>query len=302
MKTTTYPSYSAETPMGRGLFAEETIEEETVVEKLEGRAVSYARIPDSDIPNAFEIGEGRWMVPQSNARHINHSCDPNCYVSSNLDVIALRKIYKGEELTVMYNEVTIEEYMKAGAVLPEWDQRRSFDCFCGTPKCIGRIDRYVVPVPADPNTRDVRMGTLEKRGRAMFASRKFLKGELIERAPVIPINERYWPFAEKTILSDYAFDWGEHDEHAAIALGYVSIYNHSYTPNAQLEELLDELMMEVVAIRDIAVGEEITINYNGDPASQDQLWFAERNSSPKVKRAQPKRRGGSRGNGRPRRS
>src|ERR1041385_5413044 len=167
MKTTTYPSYPAETLMGRGLVAEETIEEETVVEKLEGRVFPYNKIPDRDIPNAFQVGEDRWIVPQSNARHLNHSCDPNCYISSNLDVIALRKIYKGEQLTIMYNEVTIEDYMKAGAVLPQWDERRSFDCFCGTPKCIGRIDRYVVPVPSDPNIRDVRMGTVERRGRAM---------------------------------------------------------------------------------------------------------------------------------------
>jgi SET domain-containing protein len=262
--------------VGLGLIAEETIEEGTVVERLEGRAVTYSRIPESEIRNAFELNGDRWMVPQSSARHINHSCDANCSIADNLDVVASRKVYKGEELTIMYNEVTLEQYMKTGSVLPAWDQRRSFDCSCGTPKCIGRIDRYVVPVPGDPNIRDVRMGALERRGRAMFASRKFLKGELIERAPVIPINEKQWPNAEKTILSDYAFDWGKDDEHAAIALGYVSIYNHSYTPNAQLEELLDELMMEVIAIRDIQPGEEITINYNGDPESQDPLWFTQR--------------------------
>lgn len=291
MKTTTYPSRVAERPIGLGLIAEETLEEEAVVEKLEGTVVPYAKIPESELRNAFEVGDNRWIVPQSNARHLNHSCDPNCYISSNLDVIALRKIYEGEELTIMYNEVTLETYMKSGAVLPAWDDRRSFDCFCGTPKCIGRIDRYVVPVPGDPNIRDVRMGTAERRGRAMFACRKFLKGELIERAPVIPINQKQWPSAEKTILSDYAFDWGEHDEHAAIALGYVSIYNHSYTPNAQLEELLDELMMEVVAIRDIQPGEEITINYNGDPESQDPLWFVERTSpsKPGTRRKQRRR-------------
>ena len=127
----------------------------------------------------------------------------------------------------------------------------------------------------------------------MFACRTFSKGELIERAPVIPINERYWPFAEKTILSDYAFDWGEHDEHAAIALGYVSIYNHSYAPNAQLEELLDELMMEVIAIRDIEAGEEITINYNGDPANQDELWFTERAAKRRSTRKRGKRNSGN---------
>jgi SET domain-containing protein len=290
MKTTTYPSHVGETPIGPGLIAEENLEEEAVVEKLEGRVVPYAKVPESDIRNAFEVGDDRWVVPQSNARHLNHSCDPNCYISSNLDVIVLRKVYEGEELTVMYNEVTIETYMKNSAVLPAWDDRRSFDCYCGTPKCIGRIDRYVVPVPADPNASDVRMGTVERRGRAMFAARKFLKGELIERAPVIPINQRQWPSAEKTILSDYAFDWGEHDEHAAIALGYVSIYNHSYTPNAQLEELLDELMMEVVAIKDIQAGEEITINYNGDPESQDPLWFTQRTSPSKSRSAPRKRR------------
>src|SRR5205085_9460713 len=289
MKTTAYPSHVGETSIAQGLIADDTVGEGTIVEKLEGRVVPYTRIPDSEIRSAFELDDDRWMVPQSNARHINHSCDPNCYISSNLDVLTLRKVYKGEELTIMYNEVTLQKYMKTGAVLPEWDDRRSFDCFCGTPKCIGRIDRWVVPFPGDPNIRNVSIGTVERRGRAMFASRKFLKGELIERAPVIPINEKQWPFAEKTILSDYAFDWGENDEHAAIALGYVSIYNHSYSPNAQLEELLDELMMEVIAIRDIQPGEEITINYNGDPENQDPLWFLEKQTRPKPRPAKRKR-------------
>ncbi len=276
MKTTAYPSRVADTSIGRGLIAEETLEEETVAERLEGRVVAYSKIPELEIRNAFESADGRWIIAQSNVRHINHSCDPNCYIADNLDLLTLRKVYKGEELTIRYNEVPLDKYMKTGSILPGWDGRRSFDCFCGTPKCIGRIDRYVVPVPADPNIKGVRMGTVERRGRAMFARRKFLKGELIERAPVIPVNEKQWPFAQKTILSDYAFDWGEHDEQAAIALGYVSIYNHSYSPNAQLEELLDELMMEVVAIRDIEPDEEITINYNGDPEKQDALWFTEK--------------------------
>jgi hypothetical protein len=82
------------------------------------------------------------------------------------------------------------------------------------------------------------MGVVEKHGRGMFATRMFLKGELIERAPVVVIDEKKWPNAAKTILSDYAFDWGEKDEHAAIAMGYISLYNHSYSPNAQLEQMM----------------------------------------------------------------
>ena len=290
MKATAYPSHVDETPLGLGLVASETIEEGTVVERLEGRAVPYGKIPELDIRNAFEIDDDRWMVPQSDARRINHSCDPNCYISSKLDVITLRKVHKGEELTIMYNEITVEKYMKIHAVLPAWDSRRSFDCLCGLPKCLGRIESYVVPVPHDPNAKGVRMGVVEGHGRGMFACRRFVKGELIERAPIVAIDEKKWPNAAKTILSDYAFDWGEKDEHAAIALGYISIYNHSYSPNAQLEQMLDELMMEIIAIKDIEPGEEITINYNGDPAKQDPLWFIERTSKRANKRKKAPRR------------
>jgi SET domain-containing protein len=290
LKTTAFPSYVEYTPTGRGLIAAENLEEGAFVERLEGRIVSYGKIPETELRFAFEIDDDRWIVPTSDARYINHSCDPNCYISSKLDVVTLRKVSKGEQLTIMYNDVTIEKYMSKGSVLPQWDDRRSFDCACGMPKCLGRIDRYVVPVPGDPNTRGVRMGMVERHGRGMFAVRKFLKGELIERAPVVAIDEKKWPNAAKTILSDYAFDWGEKDEHAAIALGYISIYNHSYSPNAQLEQMLDELMMEIIAIKDIEAGEEITINYNGDPENKDELWFTQRTKRPRSARKKSARR------------
>jgi SET domain-containing protein len=289
IKSRAYPSYVGETPIGRGLIAAETIEEATIVERLEGRAVPYNRIPEADLLNAFEVGDDRWIVPASDACHINHSCDPNCYISAKLDVVALRKVHKGEELTVMYNEVTIDKYMTTGATVPKWDERRSFDCRCGAPQCIGRIDHYVVPVPNNPNSRSLTIGIVEGYGRGMFATRRFLKGELIERAPVVAIDEKKWPNAAKTILSDYAFDWGEKDEHAAIALGYISIYNHSYSPNAQLEQMLDEMMMEIIAIKDIEAGEQITINYNGDPDNKDELWFTQRAPKPRARKKSARR-------------
>ena len=73
-------------------------------------------------------------------------------------------------------------------------------------------------------------------------------------------------------------------------MGYISIYNHSYSPNAQLEQMLDELMMEIVAIKDIEPGEQITVNYNGDPANQDSLWFTQRARRPRSARKKSARR------------
>src|SRR5262245_9736194 len=104
MKTTAYPSHLIESPTGSQLVASETVEEGVVVERLEGRVVPYGKIPESEIRNAFETDDDRWIVPGSPAKHIDHSCDPNCYISTNLDVITTRKVYKGEPLTIMYNE------------------------------------------------------------------------------------------------------------------------------------------------------------------------------------------------------
>ena len=125
----------------------------------------------------------------------------------------------------------------------------------------------------DPNSRNAHVRRVRGRGRCVFARRKIAAGEVIERAPVIPIPKKQWPTVKKTILEDYAFDWGKNDEESVIALGYVSIYSHSYAPNAKLEQRPDELMMEVTALKAIAPGQEITINYNGDPSNRDALWF-----------------------------
>ena len=128
----------------------------------------------------------------------------------------------------------------------------------------------------DPNSRNAVIRRMRGRGRAVFARRRIAAGEIIERAPVIVIPKKQWPLVKKTILEDYAFDWGPKDKESVIALGYVSIYNHSYSPNAKLEQLTDEMLMEVTALKAIESGQEITINYNGDPDNRDPLWFTVR--------------------------
>ena len=125
----------------------------------------------------------------------------------------------------------------------------------------------------NPNSRNAVMGRVRGRGRAIFARRRIAMGEVIERAPVIVLPKKQWPNVKKSILENYAFDWGKNDQDSVIALGYVSIYNHSYSPNAKLEQLTDELLMEVTALKRIEAGQEITINYNGDPDNREAVWF-----------------------------
>ncbi|MDR3587246.1 MAG: SET domain-containing protein [Desulfosporosinus sp.] len=118
--------------------------------------------------------------------------------------------------------------------------------------------------------RPIIMKNTEKYGRGIFANRNIKKGEFIEEAPVIVIPISEWKRMKKTILSNYVFRWGEDK---ALALGYGSLYNHSYTPNTRYLTNIENQSIDYYAREEIQVGEEITVNYNGDPKDQSLLWF-----------------------------
>ena len=107
-------------------------------------------------------------------------------------------------------------------------------------------------------------------GRGVFATRAFDRGELIETCPVIivPASQRH--DLDKTALYSYYYGWGDD---AALAQGLGSFYNHSFRPNALYEKDIANGNVVIRAINDIASGEEITVNYNGDPTSLKPLWF-----------------------------
>ena len=127
--------------------------------------------------------------------------------------------------------------------------------------------------PIGPEPHHLRVGQADGKGRGVFAGRRFLKGEVIERAPVLIIPAQEWSQFEKTMLYDYCYSWGDQAEDMAFALGFGSLYNHSYHPNAVYKKNLDELMIEFIALRNIEAGEEVTINYNGYPTDESPLWF-----------------------------
>jgi|GEM_PF-2368453 len=103
-------------------------------------------------------------------------------------------------------------------------------------------------------------------GRGVFAGERILKGTCIEQCPVVPLHDaKDRDRLRKTGLINYYFLWGDKRDHAAICLGWGAVYNHSFTPNAVYEKVMDDLRMDFTALRDIEPGEEITVNYNGDP-------------------------------------
>jgi SET domain-containing protein len=109
------------------------------------------------------------------------------------------------------------------------------------------------------------------KGRGVFARCLIRKGELIEAVPMLVLTAKEFEDGiAGTSLANYCFAWNSGT--VALALGYGSIYNHSYRPNARYEDVWPQTK-EFTALRDIEPGEEITVNYNGQPRSRAKVWF-----------------------------
>jgi SET domain-containing protein len=108
-------------------------------------------------------------------------------------------------------------------------------------------------------------------GRGVFAAKDIKKGTLIERCPIIEIPKNDLSNVNESFLVTYFFYFGKNKNRVGLALGFGSIYNHSYSPNAAYKIKSKEKIIEFVATKNINAGEEITFNYN--PHNKTPLWF-----------------------------
>ena len=92
---------------------------------------------------------------------------------------------------------------------------------------------------------------------------RIVNGELIERSPVIVFDEVQTIVLMENKLDSYLWVWncGEEIKITAIALGLISLCNHSKSPNCKIDKHYDSLMIDLIAIRDIEADEELTLQY-----------------------------------------
>ncbi|MDT8897394.1 SET domain-containing protein-lysine N-methyltransferase [Thermanaerothrix sp. 4228-RoL] len=75
--------------------------------------------------HSIQIEEDLYMVPLTHgepADYFNHSCDPNCGLSSPITLVAMRDIAVGEEACFDYAMSDSSDYDE-------------FECHCGSPHC-----------------------------------------------------------------------------------------------------------------------------------------------------------------------
>jgi len=75
-----------------------------------------------------QVGIGKHITLQPEfLQYINHGCDPNVFFNTTtMQLVALKEVEQEEEMTFFYPSA-------------EWKMSQSFNCYCGSPYCIGEI-------------------------------------------------------------------------------------------------------------------------------------------------------------------
>jgi len=83
----------------------------------------------------LDIGKHITLQPEF-LQYINHSCDPNVFFDTTLlQLVALKELQPEDEMVFFYPST-------------EWKMTQSFDCYCGSPHCLGKI-RGAAYLPAE---------------------------------------------------------------------------------------------------------------------------------------------------------
>lgn len=110
-------------------------------------------------------------------------------------------------------------------------------------------------------------------GRGVFTKERIAANAVIEISPVIVMSNDDRQHLDKTLLHDYIFEWGDKADRCCVALGLVSMYNHSYQSNCEYFMDFENDFIAIKTVRPIKKGEQLTINYNGDWNDAKKLWF-----------------------------
>lgn len=141
----------------------------------------------------------------------------------------------------------------------------------GTKKQSKKKARSKAKASSNGQVPGIELRKSKRHGRGVFATRRFDVGDVIERAPLIVLGPRDWDLLAETRLGGYVYDLG--DDHCGLAGGLASFYNHEVPANAAYHADRRTTTVTIRAVRRIEPGDEVCINYNGDPDSDDRVYF-----------------------------
>lgn len=131
------------------------------------------------------------------------------------------------------------------------------------------------------NITNITIQSTEDKGRHIVCNAFIAGGDVIGRIPVVVVPQTEVNLLRETLLFNYVFEWDPDERYKAskdlvqcdnrynqgVALGLISLCNHSHTPNSDYEFDYGGSSLIWRALRDIQEGEEVTIHY------KVPIWF-----------------------------
>lgn len=254
-QATEFPSEVGTNAYGKCLRASRDLEVGVEVGIFVGDLYStYDQVPDPVRPYVL-VTQGRIIDARTPVRWTNHACEPNCVFFDSTRIVVARPVKAGEELTIAY-QLELRESYPNGAEGYFWDDEWwNFDCWCGSPICMGRIDRFRFiddrrPITAPECSAHWRAKTRSEavagRDSRLLASTAIARGELIESAKLAAAPGR----DPRSLLE------------------CTSHVRRSTTPSVLVHTTTDldvpfptagSRIVGVFALRDIEAGEELTL-------------------------------------------
>jgi hypothetical protein len=117
---------------GHTVVAREVISKGELLVVWSGTLVSGEELncmPQTVRRYSLQVEENQYLVSLSDCEppdYVNHSCEPNCGLSGQIALVAMRDIGVGEEISYDYA-------MSDGSPYDE------FNCSCGSPRCRGHV-------------------------------------------------------------------------------------------------------------------------------------------------------------------
>ena len=109
---------------GEGLFTVGEVSSGEVIMTLQGEITRKDLEPSDQPDEKFRIQTdvNKFIIPDHPFSLLNHSCEPNCGINHAFELISLRTILKGEELTWDYSTAMFQR---------DWTMK----CLCVTQAC-----------------------------------------------------------------------------------------------------------------------------------------------------------------------
>jgi hypothetical protein len=129
-----------------------------------------------------------------------------------------------------------------------------------------RLRRPVLALPGTP----LEVRAVPGKGRGVFARRAVAAGRRLCRCPTIALAAADCAHLNRTALAKHFFTGDREAFEAWLGLGPLTLVNHGVPANADWRYVDGGplgCLIDLVALRPIAPGEEVTIDYN------TPLWF-----------------------------